>query len=126
MTTYNISATGGELQIIEGNGNRSFRYERDDTELPFVMALSVVGADSESYHSYKNAQVTVKIDTDPATAEIDKDVALGAAEGVANWTDVLLQLIEDTDCNPDNEEEFNEILMSAQKFLTRYREATKK
>lgn len=36
---------------------------------------------------------------------------LGNIEGLVNWASALQTLIENTDCNPDNEEEFNEIVL---------------
>lgn len=126
MSKFNFSVNDGELQVIQSPGTRSFRYERTDPELPFVMMLSTDGGDSESYHSFAKAKVKVSIDTDPKDDDIDTEAALGAAKGVANWTEVLLQLIENTDCNPDDEGEFNEILMAAGMFLKSYRDIVKK
>lgn len=38
---------------------------------------------------------------------------LGNLEGCINWMSALLTLIEETDCNPDDPEKFDEILLAA-------------
>jgi len=57
------------------------------------------------------------------------DEVVGALSGCINWIDALLCLIEDTDCNPDNPEQFDEILLcsalmrnSASEILKKYKE----
>lgn len=47
---------------------------------------------------------------------------IGTLEGCINWMSALLVLIEETDCNPDNEEEFTEILIAATLMMGRAEE----
>lgn len=37
----------------------------------------------------------------------------GTLEGCINWMSILLVLIEETDCNPDDPDKFDEILIAA-------------
>ena len=41
----------------------------------------------------------------------EQEELLGIIEGLTNWMDALQTLIHDTDCSPDNIEEFDEILL---------------
>lgn len=38
---------------------------------------------------------------------------VGTLEGCVNWMSALLVLIEETDCNPDDEDKFYEIQLAA-------------
>ena len=56
---------------------------------------------------------------------------LGTIEGLTNWLSVLRQLTSDTDCNPDDPYEFDEILLCCEleeakgrKILEKYRMRT--
>ena len=54
----------------------------------------------------------------------DAEAALLAADGCANWCDALIEIVHKTSCEPDDPEEFDEVLMGAQLFLAAYRRAT--
>ena len=41
----------------------------------------------------------------------EQEELLGIIEGLVNWIDALQTLIDDTDCNPDDEDAFDEILL---------------
>jgi len=43
----------------------------------------------------------------------NEEELLGVIEGLTNWMDILVSLIYDTDCNPDDEESFDEVLLCA-------------
>lgn len=49
---------------------------------------------------------------------MDKQL-IGTLEGCVNWMSALLVLIEETDCNPDDEEKFTEILIAATLMMGR-------
>ena len=49
---------------------------------------------------------------------MDKQI-IGTLEGCINWMSALLVLIEETDCNPDDEEKFTEILIAATLMMGR-------
>jgi hypothetical protein len=41
----------------------------------------------------------------------NEEELLGIIEGLTNWMSALQTLVENTDCNPDNPDEFDEILL---------------
>jgi len=43
----------------------------------------------------------------------NEEELLGVIEGLTNWMDILVSLIYDTDCNPDDAESFDEVLLCA-------------
>lgn len=54
----------------------------------------------------------------------DMEAALLAAEGCANWCDVLIEVIQSTSCDPDDPDGFEKVLNGAAMFLAAYRAAT--
>jgi hypothetical protein len=50
------------------------------------------------------------------------DALAGASEGAGNWMAVLHDLIENSDCNPDDLEYFDEVLRDALMFVNRLEE----
>ncbi len=48
-----------------------------------------------------------------------------AAEGLENWLDVVLTLIEETSCDPEDPDQFDEDLLAATLALKAFREASK-
>jgi hypothetical protein len=38
---------------------------------------------------------------------------LGTIEGLVNWISALRELVDNTDCNPDNIEDFSEVLLAS-------------
>lgn len=46
-----------------------------------------------------------------------------ALEGAVNWLDALISLIEDTSCDPDDEERFEDVMMGARLWLKNGRAA---
>lgn len=51
------------------------------------------------------------------------DPLRAALEGAVNWLDATICLIEETDCNPDDEERFDDVLMGANLWLASARRA---
>jgi small nuclear ribonucleoprotein (snRNP)-like protein len=43
---------------------------------------------------------------------MDNKKIIGTLEGCVNWMSAILVLIEETDCNPDDPERFDEILIA--------------
>lgn len=43
---------------------------------------------------------------------MDNKKIIGTLEGCVNWMSAILVLIEETDCNPDDPERFNEIMIA--------------
>lgn len=45
-------------------------------------------------------------------SEENKNKIIGTLEGCVNWMSAILVLIEETDCNPDDPDRFDEIVIA--------------
>ncbi len=59
----------------------------------------------------------------PSSAGMVSVEEAGALEGTTNWLDALLTLIDETSCDPDDEERFDETIMGARLALASGRSA---
>lgn len=125
-TSLNIEATG-ELVSVLGGTTHTYRFENTDPANPIVAMISVQGESGvDAMTTIPSARMRVSMQPDDGPLSFDPDQLLAKTEGVANWAKALLELVENTDCNPDDPDEFNEVLMGASMFLTAYREFVKK
>lgn len=125
-TSVNIESKG-ELTTLLGGNTHTYRFENADPKNPVVAVLSVQGDNAvDAMTTIPNAKLRISMCPDDGELPLDAQQLLAKAEGVANWAEALLDLVEGTDCNPEDEEEFNEVLMATGMFLKSYRDFVKK
>lgn len=128
MSNTSISLEAkGELVTLLGGETHTYRFENPDPANPVVAMLSIQGDNAiDAMTTIPNAKMRISMCPDDGELPLGIDELYTKSDALANWAEALLELITNTDCNPDDPDEFDEVIMGAGMFLQSYRETVKK